>query len=206
MTKRRVFIAINLPEKIKKRLVEYRERYSFLPVRWTKKDSLHLALIFIGYVSNEQALELCRAVREIVDKAEPFTIRFKKIICMSPSSASPSHKASDEQRKATGGKPRMVWVEGEKSEELIDLKSQIEKALLNVDSGLSKKDYKPFTPHMTLARVNQTNKFLPENFDWTSIEEPFNFQVPVQSIEVMESDLRSSGAEYAVLESCLLGE
>ena len=196
--KRRVFIAINLPEKIKKRLVEYRERCDFLlanqslssgrPVRWTKKDSLHLTLVFIGYASNEQVLELCRTVREIAGKTEPFMIRFKKII---PSPV---------------GKPRMIWVEGEKSEELIDLKNQLEEALLNVDSGLSKKDYKPFTPHMTLARVNQTNKNLPEDFDWASIEEPFNFQVSVASIEVMESDLRSSGAEYATLESCPLGE
>lgn len=187
--KRRVFIAINLPEKIKKRLVDYRERYDFLPVRWTKKDSLHLTLVFIGYASNEQVLELCRAVREIAEKAEPFMVRFKKII-----------------PGPVGKPPRMVWVEGEKSEELIDLKSQLEEALLNVDSGLSKKDRKPFTPHMTLARVNQTNKTLPEDFDWKSIEEPFNFQIPVASVEVMESDLRSDGAEYAVLESCPLGE
>lgn len=187
--KRRVFIAINLPEKIKKRLAEYRERYDFLPVRWTKKDSLHLTLVFIGYTTNEQVLELCRVVREIAEKVEPFMVRFKKII-----------------PGPVGKPPRMVWVEGEKSEELIDLKSQLEEALLNVDSGLSKKDYKPFTPHMTLARVNQTNKNLPEDFDWKSVEESFNFQIPVASIEVMESDLRSDGAEYAVLEECPLGE
>jgi len=209
MTKRRVFIAINLPEKIKKRLVEYRERCDILftsqnllvrqsfsngggggwPVRWTKKDSLHLTLVFIGYASNEQVLEICRIVREVAGKTESFMLRFKKII-----------------PGPIGKPPRMVWVEGEKSEELIDLKGQIEEALLNVDSGLSCKDYKPFTPHMTLARVNQTNKSLPENFDWASIEESFNFQVPVQSIEIMESDLRSDGAEYVVLESCPLGE
>ncbi len=222
--KRRVFIAINLPEKIKKKLVEYRERYDILlasqsllarqslgvgggggwPVRWTKKNSLHLTLIFIGYVSNEQALEICRVVRGVTEKAEPFMIRFKKII------PGPARNASQASSCVAGGpvgkSPRMIWVEGEKSNELVDLKNQLEDALLNVDSGLSRKDYKSFTPHMTLARVNQTNKSLPENFDWASIEEPFNFQVSVQSIEVMESDLRSDGAEYAVLESCPLGE
>jgi len=202
--RRRVFIAINLPEKIKKRLVEYRERYNFLPVHWTKKDSLHLTLIFIGYATNEQVLELCRAVREIAEKVEPFMIRFKKILC-APSSFAVAVTETTAVKKATEGKPRMVWVEGEKSEELIDLKSQLEEALLNVDSGLSKKEYKPFTPHMTLARVNQTNKKLPEDFDWKSVEEPFNFQIPVASVEVMESDLRSDGAEYAVLESSPLG-
>lgn len=190
MTKRRVFIAINLPDKIKNRLVEYRERYGFLPVRWTKKNSLHLTLIFIGYVSNEQVLEICRVVRETAEKAEPFMLRLQKII------------------PGPIGKPsRMVWVEGEKNDKLIDLKSRLEDALLDVDSGLSRKDYnKSFTPHMTLARVNQANKSLPEDFDWASVEESFNFQVPVQSIEIMESDLRSDGAEYAVLESCPLGE
>ncbi|MCG2688535.1 hypothetical protein L6250_02795, partial [Candidatus Parcubacteria bacterium] len=43
-----------LPEKIKKRLKEYREKFNYLPVRWTKVPSLHLTLVFIGYVDNEQ--------------------------------------------------------------------------------------------------------------------------------------------------------
>lgn len=199
MSKRRVFVAINLPEKIKNRLKEYQEKTNFLfisrgggrgYVRWTKKDSLHLTLVFIGYVSDEEVLGICEAARKVAEEGEPFFINFKKIRVFS-----------------SGQKPRMIWVEGEKSEELIKLKNQLEKTLLGVYEGLFRREERSFNPHITLARVNQVFSALPENnLDWSQVEESFNFQVPVKSIEIMESDLRSDGAEYVVLESFMLGE
>ena len=131
-------------------------------------------------------------------------LRFKMIVPGPACNA--SQDSSCMAGRPVGKPPRMIWVRGEENQGLSDLKNQLENALLDVDSGLSRKEYKPFSPHITLARVNQTNKSLPEDFSWASVEEPFNFQVPVQSLEIMESDLRSDGAEYAVLESCPIGE
>ncbi|MBU2265014.1 RNA 2',3'-cyclic phosphodiesterase, partial [Patescibacteria group bacterium] len=103
--KRRIFIAINLPEKLKKRLKEYQEQHDALPVRWTKTASLHLTLVFIGYVDNEQMLEACKITRKIAEEMEPFFINFKRIL-LGP----------------IGKEPRMIWLEGEVSEELVQLK------------------------------------------------------------------------------------
>lgn len=185
--KRRVFIAINLPEEVKKKLGEFREKYDYLPVRWTKEPSLHLTLVFIGYVSDEQMLEICRAAREGVSVFMPFFINFKRIILGPP-----------------GKPPRMIWLEGEVSKELGGLKNQLEETLLNVNSGFSHRENRPLKPHITLARIKMEQ--------WRQletrpvVEENFEAQVPVESIEVMESDLKKDGAEYAVLESCpLLG-
>ena len=72
--KKRIFIAINLSEKVKKRLKEYREQYDGLPVRWTKTSSLHLTLVFIGYVDEEQMLEACKITRKIAEDSESFFI------------------------------------------------------------------------------------------------------------------------------------
>jgi len=185
--KRRVFVAINLSENIKKRLKQFRDKYDYLPVRWTKEPSLHLTLVFIGYVSDEQMLEICRVSREVANKAEPFFINFKHII-LGPS----------------GKPPRMIWLEGEVSKELGILKAKLEEALLNTDSGFLRAEARALKPHITLARIKmeQWRQMEPA----PQIDENFQAQVPVASIEVMESDLRSDGAEYVILESCPIGE
>lgn len=184
--KRRVFIAINLPDNIKKRLKEFQEKYDYLPVRWTKEASLHLTLVFIGYVSDEQMLETCRSARKVAAKSEPFFINFKKVILGPPGKA-----------------PRMIWVQGEASQTLTDLKNRLEDTLLESDSGLTHKELRSMMLHLTLARIKAEK--------WHQIEPPpqineeFQTQIPVNSIEVMESDLKHDGAEYMILESMPLG-
>ncbi|MEK7067464.1 MAG: RNA 2',3'-cyclic phosphodiesterase [Patescibacteria group bacterium] len=187
--KRRIFIAINLPEKIKKRLKEYREQHNGLPVRWTKMSSLHLTLVFIGYVDNEQMLEACKITRKVAEGVEPFFINFKRII-FGP----------------VGKEPRMIWLEGQISEELSQLKSRLEKALLAGDTGFRKPETRAFSPHLTLARIKADEWRQLSTSDVNSVEQKFEAQVEVNSIEVMESDLKFDGAEYATLEECpLLG-
>ena len=46
----RIFIAVNLPENVKKKLAEYEENWLDLPIRWTKKENLHITLVFLGYL------------------------------------------------------------------------------------------------------------------------------------------------------------
>ena len=187
--KKRIFIAINLSEKVKKRLKEYREQYDGLPVRWTKTSSLHLTLVFIGYVDEEQMLEACKITRKIAEDSEPFFINFKKII------PGPFGKV-----------PRMIWLVGEKSDELTRLRDSLQGALFGADTGFNRKETRPFSPHITLARIKSDEWRKLSVSDTNSIEQNFEARVEVNSIEVMESDLKFDGAEYATLESCALGE
>ena len=97
--KHRIFIAINLPEDIKKELQSYQEnieekfasivdedKSSSRPfanarvgegiseadiIRWTKKDGLHITLIFLGYLSNEELAETCQTLKEVAQKYQP---------------------------------------------------------------------------------------------------------------------------------------
>lgn len=192
MIKRRIFIAINLPEKIKKQLKEYREQHEELPVRWTKTNNLHLTLVFIGYVDNEQMLEACKITRKVAEETEPFFINFKRII------------TGPVALRQAQGKPRMIWLEGEVNEELARLKSRLEEALLAGNTGLQKAETRSFSPHLTLARVKSGEQ--EAGLNATDVETKFSLQLDVNSIEVMESDLKFDGAEYATLEECPLGE
>ncbi|MDP3990716.1 MAG: RNA 2',3'-cyclic phosphodiesterase [Candidatus Nealsonbacteria bacterium] len=180
--KRRIFVAINLPENIKKELSAYQEKWHELPARWTKKDNLHITLEFLGYLSDDEVWETCQRVRELASKYKQFSVILNKI-CYGPLNKMPPKKMSSLRsfsRSSQNGTPRMVWVVGKKIKEL-DL-----------------------LPHITLARIM--------SFGWKEIEpeerleinKEISLEFEVSSIDVMESVLKRGGPEYTILESCPL--
>jgi 2'-5' RNA ligase len=169
MKRRRIFLAINLPEQIKSKLVQRQQEFANLPLRLIKKTNLHITLLFIGYVDNEELLSICQFTREVAKKHEPFEVRMERI-CPGP----------------PGRRPRMIWVECEKSEALTKLKND-----------LGEENHSVFHPHITLARNLRTRP---------DINQKINLSFWVDSIEVMESHLARGGSDYAILESIKLGE
>ena len=183
----RIFIAINLPEEIKKKLSDYQSKWLELPCRWTKKENLHLTLFFLGYLTDEEIPELCKIAKEVSSKYSQFTVNLNKI-CYGPPKKMP---------------PRMIWVQGKKSKILSDLKEDLEKSLTeNIRPALSAKGRdREFSPHLTLGRIKtwQWRQIEPE--DRPEVEEDISLSFNVNSIEVMESKLKRSGPEYTILES-----
>ena len=199
----RIFIAVNLPEGIKKKLLSCQEEIESLftqsqsefggsdssVVRWVKKDNLHLTLIFIGYVSDQEVETTCGAVRKITQRYSPFSLGFN-IINYGPPKKMP---------------PRMIWASGEKVKELSDLKNDLEKSL--GDSGVRfEAESREFRPHVTLGRIRtwEWQKIEPE--ERPQVEQEIFLSFEVKSIEVMESQLKREGAEYTILETCSLRE
>lgn len=180
MKKRRIFIAINLPDKTKRKILEVCRQWADLPMRWTKEDNLHITLVFIGYVDEEQLLEVCQIAKQAVKKSHPFEIKFNHI-CLGPS-----------EKQA-----RMIWLKGEISQDLIRLRNSLESDLLQ--NGCFHKKERFFKPHITLARIRQREwksmKYRPE------IDKDISLSFPVDSIEIMESYLSSKGSDYVILES-----
>ncbi|MDD5606256.1 MAG: 2'-5' RNA ligase family protein [Candidatus Pacebacteria bacterium] len=96
----RVFIAINLPQEIKEKLVSY---YNFeLPAKWTKKENLHITVDFWGYIRDDKIPEIIEKTKEKAKNISPFLIKLNKI-CFAP----PGYSI-----------PKMVWVTG-KADKLI---------------------------------------------------------------------------------------
>ena len=189
----RVFIAINLPAEVKEKLSSYQFRWPELPARWTKKENLHITLLFLGYVRDEELLGIFETVKEAASKNRPFLINLKKI-CYGPTDKKP---------------PRMVWAEGEKSSELAKLQSDLEEKLLgNFTQHRSEVSGagRAFSPHITLARLKlwEFRKMEPEERPEISQELSLSFEV--DSIEIMESYLKPKGPDYFILESATIGE
>jgi len=182
MNKRRLFIAVNLPEEVKRKLMDYQRKWIDLDpklIRWVGKSNLHITLVFIGYIDDDEMYDICQIMKEVAKKHEPFFINLERIVLGPP-----------------GKTPRMFWVEGEKSQELANLQGDLSEKI-EQRSGAK---YNAYRPHITLARFRYDLAMtLPK------VDEPFKYQIPVDSVEVMQSNLKRSGAEYSVLESVELG-
>ena len=190
----RIFIAINLPEDIKKKLADYQGKWLELPCRWTKKENLHITLMFLGYLSNEELLEVLRITKEVASRNSSFSISLKKILYGPPKKMP----------------PRMIWIEGEKSEGLGKLQSDLENSLLSsavpLSSGKGKNinESRPYAPHINLGRIKTWEFRRIEPEERPEVNEEINLSFEVNSIDVMESELKRGGPNYTILESCLL--
>jgi len=184
----RVFLAISLPGGMRERLYAFRDRWPELPARWTRTENLHVTLLFLGNVSDAELPDVCRVAHDVAKRHAPFALRFSRV------RFGPEDKAPERVR------PRMVWVVGERSSELDALRRDLEHELCGGPSGGA------FTPHVTIARIKQTELRSMEQEEVPAVDEKIGEESMVESVEVMESDLKRGGPVYTVLESAKLGE
>jgi len=96
--RRRIFIAINLPELVRKELASLQAKWPELPCRWTKPENLHITLEFLGHITDQDIPEVFQRAKELAGKNKPFELRFDNV-CYGPPGKMP---------------PRMIWVTGPK--------------------------------------------------------------------------------------------
>ena len=178
MKKKRIFIAINLSENIKKSLANHQKDWPELPAKWTKQENIHITLVFLGDVLDEEIPDIYKLVKEMVSKYNSFDISLNKI-CYGPLDKKP---------------PRMVWALGQEVKELSSLKMEL-------DRGLGISENRRFTPHITLARIRKWDWRKIEPEERPEIDQDINLSFPVDSIEIMESKLKKGGPDYQELSS-----
>lgn len=188
MMKRRIFIAINLPEEVKKELQPYQSKWPELPVRWTKLDNVHITLVFIGDVGDKGVVEVSRIVKEVTSRHSPFPVHLAKV-CYGPTDKMP---------------PRMIWAVGDRSQEFTLLRDAIEKSLLALPHIHFPQAKREFTPHITLGRMRQWEWQQIEPEERPEVTEELDIKWQVESVELMESKLKRRGAEYTIVESVSL--
>lgn len=125
----RLFIAIELPDEVKRLLDRLR---SDIPgARWVPAEQLHLTLAFLGEVDEESMKRLTGELAGI--QAPGFDLRFSGTGCF-----------PDRRR------PRVLWVGLQPEPLLSSLASLVRKAVLSCDIP---QEERPFSAHVTLARL-----------------------------------------------------
>jgi len=186
MRKRRVFIAILPPEDLREKLFLLSKKWPGLPCRWLKPENIHLTIIPPTYLDENELADLINALKEIAPGSHPFNLNMEKIIYGPP------------------GKPaRMIWAIGKESPELENLRKILAQTVAKTNLPF-RSETRPLLPHLTLARMFPKEWSRLENKP--KIDETFPAEFPVASIEVMESELHRTGAEYRLLERIPLGQ
>jgi RNA 2',3'-cyclic 3'-phosphodiesterase len=175
--KRRLFVAINLPEDVKNRLGRKIEKGQTLPVRWARKENLHLTLAFLGYVDDQQIEPLIIRIKQALDNCAGFDLSFDAI-------------ALGPDRED----PKMIWLTGAGSRELTVLHEKVGQAV-----GFLVREHKTFRPHVTLGKIRRQPP--PEPALLAGFSESFAVTFPVYSVELMSNELSKDGPGYVVLES-----
>ena len=188
MNKKKIFIALNLPEDVKNKLLRYisSEEFTHLPVFWTEKDNLHITLKFLGYANDNDVYETAELLKEIVKEEWPFDILLEKI--------TPGPDKNE---------PKMIWAVGPENKSLERLYKKTSEILSGIRYENIDKKFK-FKPHITLGRVGRSAL---ENGEKIEInDKDINITFPMSSIELMESFKENGRVRYAVLQSAELHE
>jgi len=179
----RSFIAIELPDEVKAGLsrLQARLKVGEQPwVKWVDTDSIHLTLKFLGNVAIGRTGEITRAMEVAARGTFPFDLKVKDL------GVFPNLR-----------RVQVVWV-GISGE--VDKISQLQQ---NIESNLARLGFvpesRPFTPHLTLARLRDRASLderqgFGQLIAGTRFEEAYTFKV--EAINLMKSQLAREGAIY----------
>lgn len=182
--KKRVFIAINLPsvvrEELSKLLAQLKKINSQPVIRYVKTKGIHLTLHFLGYLDEQQINQVKELMKDLARDYFQTSLTTNRI------NAFPNLQ-----------NPRVIFLscQEERKDTLSNLQEDLGQGLERIGIKL---DQRIWHPHLTLARIVGPTKFKTEQ-----IKLPI-LKIPVNSIELMESQLLPQGAEYKILESYTL--
>ena len=184
----RCFIAIELPDELKAGLTQLQSRLKLGEqpwVKWVDPYSIHLTLKFLGSVAVDRIDEITGAIEEAAEGMSPFYLEVKEL------GVFPNLR-----------RVQVAWV-GVSGE--VDKLGQLQQ---RIESNLARLGFapesRPFTPHLTLARLR--DRALPDErqrFGQLIVSTRFEaaYTIEVDTINLMRSQLTREGAIYSQISS-----
>lgn len=182
MSRLRTFIGVDLGKPIRDRTVALQETMarSGAEVKWVEPENLHVTLLFLGEVEDREIPRVCQIVAETTQMHAAFTMSVETAGCF------PNPR-----------RPRILWVGvGQGAQELCRLHDDLERPLEELGY---RREERRYSPHITLGRVRSERPAqtiaaaLARHSVWKAGEKL------VEEIQVMSSELTSTGPIYTVL-------
>lgn len=180
--KKRVFIAINLPENIKDKIEKSLEslKEDFInDALFISRNNWHITVSFLGWQGDESIYPILKGMKETIKDFSRFKIEIDEI------SYGPKNKP-----------PRMIWLNCGKntSKDLSALKDSLESKLMD-EELIFKQEHRQMKAHITLARFQAADtNGLPD------IKTNLNLNFEAETMDLMESHLARSGAKYEIMQ------
>jgi RNA 2',3'-cyclic 3'-phosphodiesterase len=178
----RLFVAIQIPLEIRIALAGFVTGLRSLApqAKWVRAENLHVTLKFLGE-TDPSKLEFVVKTLQAIRSIRPITLEFRGLGFF------PNEKRA-----------RVFWAGLVSSANLPQLAQDIDR---NLHALGFPDEEKPFTAHLTLARFNPPG--LPPSLAETVKQHSSRSfrSMTVQEFHLIESKLKSSGAEYTTLQS-----
>ncbi|MEA3463603.1 MAG: RNA 2',3'-cyclic phosphodiesterase [Patescibacteria group bacterium] len=174
--KKRLFIALNLPQNIKDKIFDLIKRLAKqnkeTNIKWVDSNNMHLTLHFLGYIDANTEKQIKLAMQCFQGKFGRLKFELSKI------NAFPSLT-----------NPRVIFLECRQidSKSIFKLQELLGKKLIQLRIAVDQRTWKP---HLTLGRVKEKCNF--KIMDYTVVASEFS----VNTFELMESELKPAGAEH----------
>jgi len=184
----RIFIALDIPGEIHRRMIEYTERVRALApeARWARPEGLHVTLKFIGETSDDRVAQIKNVLTGV--KATPFEVKFGGVGFF------PGAKS-----------PRVFWIGVEGGEVLTRLATAIDQQISTL--GFPREE-RAFSPHLTLARTGSAPGSQHQLKPLASLlqgEAPPQFgTMTAQEFFMYRSQPQRGGSKYTKLEKFVL--
>lgn len=186
MSSVRAFLAIPLPRQLKDsiRALQRQLQTQITSARWLRPENLHLTLHFFAEIEQETLEKIGVSMLSVRGCSRPFLVEVKGL------GAFPNlHR------------PRVIWLDLEPKEKLKQLHRNCGKILHQAGVAV---DSRPFSPHLTIARMRNLRPDLTTLFNPASIQRVG--QLPVDKLVLYESRLHPAGAEHIPLRKVNLDE
>ncbi len=181
----RCFIAIDIDPTVKEELAELQTELAGAvdirkgDVKWVRPEAMHLTLKFLGEITDQQVVDVCSAVEQVVAGAAPFEIDVATV-------------------GSFGGKSaRVLWVgAGAESAALAKLHADLEAQLAQV--GFPPESRK-FSAHLTLCRIRNRHAGFKLGRLTGDYADYSVGRIPVEAISIYQSQLTPAGPVYTLL-------
>ncbi len=182
----RAFIAIEIPLETQAKIggIIHTLQMNLTPnlVRWVKTENIHLTLKFLGDVSVANLHLLENILLTEAMQFKPFTMNIGEL------GAFPNPKRA-----------RVLWVNITAPQDLLILQRAIESQTVHLGYNAEER---PFTPHLTLGRVNRNVSLKDLDQIATALQQnPIGLidVVQVDSLKLFKSELNPKGSIYTIL-------
>lgn len=190
MNKIRTFIAIEIPDGIRSKLVELQNELKSLGgrVSWVKVENIHLTLKFLGDTETTLIDQIASQLQRSVETIAPFRVDVAGV------GVFPNAKH-----------PRVIWV-GASSQPDVQLKLLAARIDAETARFGFQKENRPFSGHLTLGRVKDPRGIEPimERLNAHNDFDAGNFWA--EKFVFMRSELHPSGSIYTPLKIITLGQ
>ncbi|MBF0465063.1 MAG: RNA 2',3'-cyclic phosphodiesterase [Nitrospirae bacterium] len=177
----RAFIAVNIDEALREKIVAFVSGLTLSAVKWVRAENLHLTLKFLADISESETAKVVDTLNNTLPESKAFDITLNGI------GAFPNER-----------RPKVIWVGITNADGLVKLQGTIEDSLS--EAGF-KREERDFSPHLTIGRVKTTDGLSDFSRQTQKLKDAVFGDMTVDTVYLMKSELFPAGPKYSELKS-----